>query len=117
MSNFIVDEAGKLLNVNQFEVIALDEAKKILAEIQGKAAYLQAWITQEEAKVEPADAPAAPSEPAAPQDTQEPAAPASDEQPAAPAEPDGLNRVVLDQPETPSCPRRRSCSPRRRQHC
>jgi hypothetical protein len=107
MENFIVNEAGKLVKVSQFEVLALDEAKKIAEALQTKLTLLQNWITAEEVKVsQPAAEEKPVVEPPAPADVTPPADPASDT-PAAPAEPAAPASdpaPATDPNETPAAP-------------
>lgn len=44
MSNFIIDEAGKLINVQQFEEIAIEEAQKIAEELEAKLTVVRGWL-------------------------------------------------------------------------
>lgn len=109
MENFIVNEVGKLVKVNQVEEIGLDEAKKIVADLQhivtegqAKMAKVQNWITAEEAKLQTQGAQAdgsQPDVPANPDPTQAPAA-AADPAPAAPADP--TVQPTADPTQTPA---------------
>lgn len=104
MSNYIVDEAGKLLAASNLEEVAVEDAEKLVEELQSKLDVVKNWLAAKAAEATAAD-PAAQADPPAPeQPVADPTPPAADAtandqgDPAPAADPAPADPATADKP-------------------